>query len=382
MQNVAQQLGHLGFKSAQSRSAVDFLSEASPLTSKLLESLTPLEAAIEYLVLHVPECDLPSRFLPAANSSNPFVTSTHVGTDNLKRRWIEEKAVKEAGWPAHVVRDCLSDPRLLESWELLILALDKKLIGDEWASIFVHSPSKRTAMCTISKDEVEALGAHYVDPCTLVMPLFSAPVKLHILVSPNNLPESLSSGHPPMYIASPSVPAYIRLHLLAQLLQAIKLGNFVESDEGFLVAAMRLLEGEWATIEDHGPPKISTVLQHLVPRPIASTNNLLISMASSDPTASKARNRAGGRRCDNRTNDDIKKAFKAMCNTEKYKEILATRTMLPAFSAKEEFLSRLEQSRVVVVVGETGKHPSFPLVILEILTIVLGCGKTTQRLST
>lgn len=43
--------------------------------------------------------------------------------------------------------------------------------------------------------------------------------------------------------------------------------------------------------------------------------------------------------------------------------MLAMRQKLPAFAAKEDFLTRLEAHRVVIVVGETG------------------CGKTTQRTS-
>ena len=102
---VTQQLGHLGFSNAQARDAISFLTQSSALASNLLGSLPSLEAAIEYLVLNVPECDLPQRFLPSTNSSNPFITSAHSGSDDLKRRWIEDRAVKEAGWPAHVVKD-------------------------------------------------------------------------------------------------------------------------------------------------------------------------------------------------------------------------------------------------------------------------------------
>ena len=104
---VQQQLATLGFSAAQSRNATTALTQPSPLSASLLSTLSPLQACLEYLVLHVPECDLPLRFLPTANSSNPFISSAHSGTEDLKRRWMEEKAVKEGGWPAHVVRECM-----------------------------------------------------------------------------------------------------------------------------------------------------------------------------------------------------------------------------------------------------------------------------------
>jgi ATP-dependent RNA helicase DHX57 len=278
---------------------------------------------------------------------------------------MEEKAVKVAGWPAHVVKDCLLDPRLLANWPLLILALNKKLIGDELNGIFAHSPGKIATTRSMSKDEIEALGAYYVEPSTLVMPLFSAPVELHIVVLPND--PTLNSELPPMYITSPLVPAYIRLHLLSQFLQAVKLDNFFEAEEGLLMAAMRFLEGEWASIEDHGPPDVLTVLQHLVPRPIPLINSVTVS-AVGVSTTPKTRNRTGGHSYDNRTSDEIKKEFNAMCKDVKYREILAARTKLPAFSAKEKFLGMLEQSRVVVVVGETGKFLIPSTSLAEILT--------------
>ena len=61
---VQKQLTQIGFTPIQARNATAALSEASNLTSSLLSNQTPLQACIEYLVLHFPECDLPKRFLP------------------------------------------------------------------------------------------------------------------------------------------------------------------------------------------------------------------------------------------------------------------------------------------------------------------------------
>ena len=47
--------------------------------------MTPLEACIEYLILHIPEHDLPQRFLPGNNSSN----SAQAEEYDLTGRWIE-----------------------------------------------------------------------------------------------------------------------------------------------------------------------------------------------------------------------------------------------------------------------------------------------------
>jgi ATP-dependent RNA helicase DHX57 len=352
---VIQQLDQLGFKPIQSQKAVEYLSKPSPLTSNLLGTLTPLEASIEYLVLNIPECDLPSRFLPAANSSNPFITSTHSGTDDLKKRWIEDKAIKEAGWPAHVVKHCTSDSRLLESWELLILTLDKRLIGDDEEQLFLTESPETHQSYILNHEEIDALGATYSDPTTLVMPLFTAPIKLHILLSQNG--GHRSAEYPPMFLTSASVSAYVRLHLLSQLLRAMKATDFAEPEEGLLMAAMRLLEGEWAIIEAHGPPDISIVLQHLVPHASEVRGPTDVPPDRDALASQRTRNNSGYHRRDTRSDRDIKNEFEVMRRSNKYSELFAVRSKLPAFSAKDEFLNKLEKSRVVVVVGETGKPP-------------------------
>ena len=306
---VTQQLGHLGFNNAQARDAVSFLTQSSALASNLLGSLPPLEAAIEYLVLNVPECDLPQRFLPSTNSSNPFITSAHSGSDDLKRRWIEDRAVKEAGWPAHVVKDCTVNSNLL-AWDRLLVALGRRLIGEDFLVGDANSDPY-----TINMDEVEALGASFVDPTQLIIPLFSAPIQVHILVSS-------AEGYPqpsyaPMYITSTKAPPYIRLHLLSRVLLAITSNSFMEPEEGFCMAIMRCLEGEWALIEDHGPPAMSTVLKHFVssPQVLPETNNdeNFDLALSNEPTGGHR-----GRSCiDDRDSNQIRKDFETVCQSNK-----------------------------------------------------------------
>ena len=347
---LLQQLGHLDFKPAQIQNTITFLSQPSALTFNLLGSLSPLEASIEYLILHVPECDLPERFLPSDNSSNPFITSTHSGADDLKKRWIEDKAIKEAGWPTHVVKQYTSDQRLLESWELLIAALGKKLIGEDVETLFAAQSGSTSHKIIIGGEEVEALGAQYVDQSQVVMPLFSGPVNLHILISPNDI-----HRYPSMYITSKSVPAYIRLHLLSRLLLAIQSNVFMEPGEGFLMAAMRILEDQWANIEDQGPPDVSEVMQHMIPRSSASIGlDIEFRVTAPDAPSTVKSRRMGTAKCDDRSDQQVKDDFEALCRSDEYTKIFATRKALPAFAAKHDFLIELDRSRVVVVVGETG----------------------------
>ncbi|TFK77465.1 P-loop containing nucleoside triphosphate hydrolase protein, partial [Pluteus cervinus] len=346
-QHIVSSLKSLGFKQQQVQTAVTFLSETSPLTTKLLTTLPPLDAVIAYLILHVPECDLPQRFLPSHNSSNPFITSAHTGTDDLKKRWVEDKATKEAGWPSYLVKECTSDPDLVQNWAKLIASLGRKLLGEQ------DDKSASTEAYPIDFDEAEALGARIVDNTELVVPLFSAPIHLHILFSSEE--GYPCEGYLPIYLSSVSVPAYIRLHLLSHLLQAMK-NDFMDEGEGFLMANIRILEAEWAEIEDNGPPLMSKVLESVLPNPEPTSAPIPTSMSG---TKGQKRVYKEAIR-DIRTDDEIKRQRDEVRLDNKYKTLYAQREKLPAFRVREDFLSRLKQNRVLVVVGETG------------------CGKTTQ----
>ncbi|KAF5368409.1 hypothetical protein D9758_002162 [Tetrapyrgos nigripes] len=354
--DITGQLQRLGFKSRQAANAVEYLSKPSAVTANLLDAFSPLEACIEYLILHVPECDLPQRFLPSNNASNPFVTSVHSGNDDLKRRWIEERAVKVAGWPPHIVKQCTEDPRLVDDWDLLVAVLCKRLLGDEVEEVFTSASPQDSFV--IKANDVEALGGHFEDAGHCVLPLFSAPIALHILLSAEGLYPNRSKS--PMYLTSTSVPAYIRLHLLSSLLQALQNPEFVDSPEGFLMAAMQCIEENWAEVEDKGPPDISSVLQHMMPvkeaRPRQPISNN-VSAQTLKPAKKQARNTS---QKVIRSDLQISEEYERIREGEKYAQILFARKKLPAFTSKEQFLSVLDSNRVVVVVGETG------------------CGKTTQ----
>ena len=236
---ILRQLEDLGFLKSQARDAITFLSKPSLLASNLLRAASPLEACIEYLVLHIPEVDLPQRFLPENNSSNPFVTSIHEGQEDIKKRWIEERAIKQAGWPAHIVYECTAESRLLEEWALLVAALNRRLVGEPWLDVAMQ-PDDSDMEERMSEEEIESMGATYVDDhtSTLVMPLFIAPVQLHFVI-PLGYSYNRSSRPPPMYVTSSSVPAYVRLHLLAKLLGAFEQGTIEESAESMCVSADR-----------------------------------------------------------------------------------------------------------------------------------------------
>jgi hypothetical protein len=226
---------------------------------------------------------------------------------DLKRRWIEDKAVKEAGWPIHVVKSCIdADPTLVEKWDSLLAALGRKITGTEDAEFASGSGADPYQ---IDPDEVEAMGASFADPTQLIMPLFSAPATLHIVVSSED--RYPRPGHTPMFLTSATIPAYVRLHLISQLLLEIDGGDFIQPGEGFCMAAMRVLEAVWAVIEDDGPPDMSVVLRHILPAVEGMDYDDTQLTVPRSSTKGRDRRKGGNHRRDERTSSQIKQEFEA-----------------------------------------------------------------------
>jgi len=379
--DLSKQLAKLGFSGQQIRDATNYLSQPSKLTSNLLGSSTPLQACVEYVLLNSPECDLPERFLPTTNSSNPFIVSVHSGTSDLKARWTEEKIVKDAGYPLHSVQDVSAQLDNTKQFDRLLSGLSQKLVGD---------PVDETDVVPgyiVDPEEYEPLGGHLEEDGHLVLPLFSAPIQIHVLFSTErNIPRSNCL---PLFITSTSVSPYIRLHLLSQLVRHLRERPTLD-EEGFCMTVIQVVEAEWAAVEDEGRPEISTVLQYLTPR---RESRYLINTSDAQSTATKSTNfkRRPQRRARSpppvdlaalRNSNEVGvinfNQFTFLITHKQYKAILEARERLPAYKAKNDFLKLLDKNRVVVVVGETGTRL---LAVIDLTNTSIGCGKTTQRKS-
>ncbi|EKM84037.1 hypothetical protein AGABI1DRAFT_51702 [Agaricus bisporus var. burnettii JB137-S8] len=346
---VSAQLKTLGFQEPQIKKATLFLSQQSPLLGKLLKTLRPFEAVMEYLLLYMPECDLPSRFLPVANSSKSFISSAHSGTSGVKKRWMEDKAVKEAGWPIHAVQEFTGDSDVLNDWPLLLVKLGNKLLGIEDKK----SQDQALPSFAFDEDELLSLGAVHINDGYYELPALIAPLTLHIFFN-------TSKGYPrpfysPMFITSAHVPPYIRLHILSCVLSAVNcIPNSEDTNGSLALTLINVMDEEWARLEDNGPPDISTVMTNMLPEEetidAPATMPFRKEREPLPPNRSKA---------------------KSALRTSKQSNILSTisemRRRLPAFKARRDFLNYLLQNRAVVVVGETGsgKTTQLPQYILE-----------------
>lgn len=343
---LVKRLGALGFTLDQSQKAVAFISETSPFTKNFTENLTPLEASIQYLLLHTPEVDLPERFIPTNNSSNSFITDTHP-TENLKTRWFEDSMAKEGGWPLYLVKEQLATtPSGLDHPETLVSKLCLRLLGKTESL-----RGENVTLGDVDPVEVDAYGGK-ISPGRTTIPLPISPFTLHIF-TPDNA--STLFYPPAVHISSQTAPAYIRLHILSRILRAVDEGHLIEVGETFVGACLRIIEEEWANIEDNGPPDITQVLEHTTPSKPSDADT---DKPNDDPVVKTGRKKGRLHKADDRTDVQVKADFEKLRASEFYRDMLTARKRLPAFSAREEFLNALENNRVVVVVGETGKFGS------------------------
>ncbi|KIJ54301.1 hypothetical protein M422DRAFT_25225 [Sphaerobolus stellatus SS14] len=374
---ISRSLMLLNFKPTQISRTLKALSTPSPLTSSLLTSCpTPLDAAISHLLLSLPECDLPPRFL-IKGAGESFVQSAHKGSENLKTRWLIERAVKEAGYPEHIARKAannISNDETPPTWAELLDSLNKMLLGLEAFDDEMMSDSEfdRKDRDFHRTSEIGALESVYPsvtantaqEPVVVVyinIPVPDTPLVLH-MVLPDSHPYPLSTRPPPMYVSSldNTVAPYVRLHLLSTVLNAsLDRGE----GEGVGLIATGILEEEWANIQTNGPPDVADVLRPLIG---SKVQEIFEDVPTSRPTRTKQRN-GGGSPVDDRTDTQILADWEKTKGSQEYVSLLPVRQNLPAWKSKTEFLNALQKSRVVVCVGETGsgKTTQIPQYILD-----------------
>jgi hypothetical protein len=171
----------------------------------------------------------------------------------------------------------------------------------------------------IEVDEYEALGAQLEEPGHLVLPLFSAPITVHILFSDTG--HYPRPGYLPIFITSTTIPAYVRLHLLSRFLLEMESKLDLDPGEGFCMTLMRIMEGEWAIIEDNGPPDMPTVLKDLIPSP--QRFNPEDKADDGPPSASKPNKKGWTGRRQAGSDAEVKRNFETIIQNDKVSHIRA-----------------------------------------------------------
>jgi ATP-dependent RNA helicase DHX57 len=387
---LTKQLTTLGFRPTHIRSCVSALHAAhirlhSPSSSSAkadplvlsLSILSPLEAGIEWLLLHLPEDDLPPRYRPSSSSSE-FITGARVGgADVLVKGWLVERLVKDAGFPRKAVQRVLDDTERGESAALDILG--RRLCGWEnseegWGISEYGNGWRGDASTTEERnrgreEEIMALDAvlgdryRKVSPTELVIDIPSSgeKVKLHVIFDQESpYPSPQHPNYPPsFYLSSPTLPAYMRLALHASMLRQFRdperhdLRSVLEYGAGGAILIMvEYLETTLPEVIEN-PPDIAEVTKHLV-QPVVDER-----VDVSQKVMRGSKKREGGLRKRVVTEEDehnVKRRWEDMKTRKGYEDMVAERSRLPAWKEKDRINSVLASNRVLVVVGEVSRH--------------------------
>ena len=330
---------------------METFSSDTAFATSLLSTLPPLDAALEYLLLHTPEADLPLKFKPSATSSSAFVSSAHAGQENLQQRWMEDRAVKDAGYPRMATKEAFEQIHgdLSTVFEVLL----RRLLGLPPAEV-ASELFDQEARDAGREGELEAVQSVYPNASfdsgtsILSVPLTMAPATLNIIYATEH-PYPESTRFPPYYVTSATLPPYIRLHLTAEIARAVSPNGERFEGEGICFNAIEAAEAAWNTIEENGHPKLEDVLHHLLPPPPALSNKMI-----SEPLKGRARPVKRGHGGDNRSNDQIRREFENLRLQKAYKAMEEQRSRLPAWASQNEIIQTIQDNQVIIVVGETG----------------------------
>ena len=375
------QLSTLGFRPAHVTSALSALQSAAArlhssttaTTDPLVLSLTilsPLEAAIEWLLLHLPEDDLPQRYRTSASSSDFVVGTSKQG--GLVRGWLVDRLIKQAGFPRKAV-DVALQTDVSESTALDTLG--RRLCGWEgsdggWGTTEVVDwtgddiMNKERGM--LREEEILAveavLGDRYRRPSDTELTVdidsetTSDKLILHVLFDPSSpYPSSQHPTRPPaFFLESPTLPSYMRLYLHASLLRQFRdadrgdLRSILESGQGGAVLSMvEYLEMTLPEVIEN-PPDIGTVTDHLVPRVV----DVPVKSPVAPRQVKKTRDGVKKRAVTQTDHDAAMTRQKTMRSDPKYAATMQERERLPAWAERGRITSVLESNRVLVVVGE------------------------------
>ena len=366
---------------------------------------------LAHLHLLVPESDLPAAFRDARPADATIRNATSRDAAELGRMWQAERVAREVGAPVEWVRVELEGARAavgegarddeLEGMVVDVLARrlmdvpldaeedEREKLGEDalrasWVADAGAGPSR---LSQEEKDELrqrrddELLGLEGLfgarfrrskDGVEIAVPHKGDRVSLRVLFHPSS---SYPSPHSPpgpaalpsFFIASPTLPPYIRLHLHTLLASQFRPSvaqdgaawlDLAEAGYGGVVGEMvSFLEQRVRSAIEH-PPDAREVMDRLVPpaqRPSA-TLGAGAEGARRVTKTQQAQRRGGPRRlrASPEQQEALKRAHEELSRSEGYRRMLEGRKRLPAWSMRDKIVELIRNERVVIVCGETG----------------------------
>lgn len=314
-----------------------------------VEDCKDREETLEWLLIHVPEDDLPKWALPESYSAGVSVQATDL------RREGAIKRLSESGYSVELCRkvydDCGGDEcKAALKLQTILLASGSDVDVDDLNDWQDMSPEE---LAQQQQDELASMESVYGDSfnhvtatiCQVRLPTVdNGPTKgleVHIQFR-------LSPEHPGLYILSviAELPAYIKLSIIKKTLAYMKESLHDEFMKMFYVVS-------WVQ------ENIGDIIEH----PGALRDIAAVASAASEETSSAARRTS--RRVARHprpirwaVDDRSKNEWLARQEAAPYQKMLTQRQRLPAWQVREDVVSTVTENQITIISGETGSGKS------------------------
>ena len=338
--NITKELVGLGFRKSHVEEAV--------------QECKDREETLEWLIIHVPEDDLPSWVLPEG-----YTAGLSMASGDLKKE-ASIKRLAETGYSnelcARLLDECHGNEGIAaESLqnELVHARLDEKISSNILPLSLVEAETENRDSVWIG--ERETLSSIFGERFKVIESrLFQ--IQLHIteLQPPFSLTVRKSRMYPQqppiVSVISPGLPAYIRLSIIRQL---IHYATTDLSGEPMIFNMVDWLENNIANIF-HSPGRLRDVSAAasgfgVSAKQMSSSENHLI--ARRRPTQVHGNTRSP-------QNLDIFNSWHAKQALPQQQKALASRQTLPAWRLQETIVNAINEHQVTIISGETGSGKS------------------------
>ena len=301
------------------------------------------EETLEWLLVHVPEDDLPNWCLPPGYSAGISLAS-----GNLERE-AKLKRLSEAGYSLDLCASALQQSH--EDEGLAAEYLQNTLVAFD-PSLAPQS----TAVEDIWNDEQVTLEAIFGDRFSVVSST-SCSIKLQLDKEPyvvfRNARGYPKSAVPIIGIYSAHFPAYIRLSATQQAVMFAK--DNLLGDSNMIFALVEYLEMNLPRITENP----GSLLELRVPGARHSIAGALQSASTKEAPRSQPQRREMYKKPQAHvSNTDLLRSWELRQETAAQKKMLKSRQALPAWLKQEAIVDAIQRNQCTIVSGETGSGKS------------------------
>lgn len=329
---ITTDLGRLGFRQSHVQEAVMYCKDR--------------EETLEWLLIHVPEDDLPSWCLPPGYSAGISLASGRLERESKLKR------LAQAGYSLDLCTTSLQQNHDDEG--LAAEYLQQTLIP--LSTLPIPDP---TTGEDVWKDEMATLEAIFDDRFS-VLSSSSCSVKLQLerVLSVSVLFRTPRRGYPTsavpiISIQSADLPAYIRLSATQQAIVFAR--DTLMGDSNMIFALVEYLETNIPRITENP----GSLLELTSPGPNHATSSAIQPSSTSEAFKAQQQRKALHKKPTTQRSDaDLLKAWKTNQETPAQKRMMKSRQSLPAWSKQEAIVNAVQRNQCTIISGETGSGKS------------------------